>query len=263
MIRMHMLKFRLLVTGAALIFTIQCEMALAKSDVSPVLDRGSFGPFVRSLNVKLHGYKLIEDQSGRAPSKYLERFEVRSGDCHFNRGFNDCKKDRERSELSEQGMRSLRGTSAWYGWNFYLDQDWPDVWPTKTVIGQFHQVRAHPVWMFLNYKGALVLDDHSQGRGTRKIELIPASELKGKWHRIEIHANWSRDKSGFFKIWVDGTPKFEMHGPTMTADAVYFKFGVYRAFISRYKATTGASEVPTQSALFANVKKSSSRSGLK
>ena len=247
----------------ALLFVVSSDLAIAQSDVSPTLDRGEFGPFVRSLNIKPHGYKLVDDASGAAPSRYLERFETRSGDCHYNRGYNDCKKNRERSELSEQGGRSARGTSAWYGWDFYLGKDWPDIWPTKTVLGQFHQWRSHPAWMFLNYKGHLVLDDQSRGRSRRYIQLIPAQQLRAKWHRIEVHAKWETDDSGFFKVWVDGVLKFEMNGSTMTAEIVYFKFGVYRAFISRYKSATGRSTVPTQTAFFANVSKSHSRRELK
>lgn len=247
----------------ALFLILHCDIALAENDVSPALDRGDFGPFVRSLNAKPHGYNLIEDASGVAPAEYLERFEVRSGDCHFNRGYNDCKRNRERSELSEKGKRSLRGTSAWYGWDFYLEKDWPDIWPTKTVLGQFHQWRSHPVWMFLNHKGRLVLDDQSGGRTKQYIELIPTDELKGNWHRIEVHAKWERDDRGFFKVWVNGAKKFEMNGPTITADVVYFKYGVYRSFLSRYKFASGSPILPTQTAFFANVRKSQSRLGLK
>ena len=257
-----MIKFKLPIIVLTLLIAFNCSIAFAQRDVSPILDRGDFGPFKRSLNIKPHGYALIKDTAANAPAKYLERFEVRPGDCHANRGINDCRKDRERSELSEKGKRSQRGSTAWYGWDFYLGDDWPDVWPTKTVIGQFHQVKAHPVWMFLHYKGALVLDDHSRGKSRQKVELINADQLRGKWHRIEVQAKWATDDSGFFNVWVDGKEKFQMSGPTMTASAVYFKYGVYRAFVSRYIKATGKPRVPAQTAHFANVKKAKSRHGL-
>ena len=263
MLRLDMYIFRLDKAFIVLFLFLHSSTANAAGDVSPTLNRGDFGPFSRSLNVKPHGYRLLDNGNRGTPSKYLERFEVRSGDCHFNRGYNDCDKDRERSELSEQGNRSPRGTTAWYGWDFYLGNEWPDIWPTKTVIGQFHQWRSHPVWMFLHYKGNLVLDDHSGGPSKQKIVLVPEDELKGKWHRIEVQAKWEKDQSGFFKVWVNGKLKFEMRGQTMTADLIYFKFGVYRAFLSRYQNASGNSVVPTQTALFANVKKAQSREGLR
>ncbi len=85
-------------------------VAMSEFDVSPSLNRGTFGPFIRSLNVKSYGYELIDDPTGDAPSKQVERFEARSGDCHFNGRWSDCERNRERSELWEQGERSLHTT---------------------------------------------------------------------------------------------------------------------------------------------------------
>lgn len=253
---------RLFCTTVFVIAAIGGSAALAETDVSPSLDRGDFGPFIRSLNVKQYGYTLIEDPTGNAPAKQVERFEVRSGDCHFNRGWSDCERNRERSELWEQGERSPRGTTAWYGWSFYVPYDWPNIHPTKTVLGQFHQYRAHPIWMFQNRDGGLVLDDQSTGRSTRSIPLIEAENFAGNWHRIEVNAQWEKDDNGFLKVWVNGDLKFAYRGRTMTADAVYFRYGVYRSFISRYKATNGKDTVPTQIAIFANVKKAPTREDL-
>lgn len=209
-----------------------------------------------------YGYGLVPDPTGNAPSPMVERFEVRHGDCHQNRDWNDCEKDRERSELKVEGLRSPEGTESWYGWSFYLPHDWPDIWPTKTVLGQFHQVNSHPVWMFLQ-KGGLVLDDQTKGRTSRLIELIPASALRGCWHRVEIQAKWRRDGEGLFRVWVNGDKKVDWTGPTMTAETVYFRFGVYRSFVSRYLKSTEASTVPGQTAYFANVRKAKTRDGLR
>ena len=226
-------------------------------------DRGLFGPFARSMNVQPHGYTIIKDPTGKAPHPVVERFEVRAGDCHFNNGWSDCDKDRERSELRETGALSPVGTSAWYGWWFYLPADWPNVYPTKTTIAQFHQVRAHPVWMFLLRHGELVLDDQSIGRTTRYVPLVEANRLKGVWHRIEVHAHWSHDKTGFLKVYVNGDLKVDHKGRTMTTDMVYFRYGVYRSFISRYRSDDADEVIPTQAAYFANVMKAEARDALK
>lgn len=227
------------------------------------LNRGYFGEFTRSLNVQPHGYALINDPTGAAPEPIVERFEVRSGDCHFNGGWSDCDNNRERSELRERGSQSAAETSAWYGWWFYVPQNWPDVFPTKTVLGQFHQDGSHPLWMFLNYDGGLVLDDQSTGRTTRRIPLIDHKKFASQWHRIEIQAKWTTSSSGLLKVWVNNDLKFEHHGGTMTAETVYFRFGVYRSFISRYKSATGQQALPTQIAMYSGVRKASTRDGLK
>jgi hypothetical protein len=226
------------------------------------IDRGSFGPFERSLNVKAHGYAVIADPTGTAPTRMVERFEVRPGDCHFNAGWNDCESDRERSELGERGRQNPVGSTAWYGWWLYIPDDWINVFPTKVALGQFHQVGSHPVWMFQNDKGGLYLDDHTTGRTRQYHLLIGESELRGRWHRIEVHAHWTREETGFLRVWVNGEQRVDYSGPTMTAKTVYFKYGVYRSFLSRYLQAHGNSEVPAQIAYFAGVKRARSRDQL-
>ena len=234
--------------------------ALASADAGhggAALDRGAFGRFDRSFSTTPHGYAIVADPTGTGPAKIVERFEVRPGDC----GGKDCLRDRERSELTERGSRNPRGTSAWYGWSFYVPNDWPSAWPTKTVLGQFHQEDAHPLWMFLHHKGGLVLDRQTQGKTESLTQLVPESELRGRWHRIEVRANWATDASGLFEVWVNGVRKYNMKGATMTADMVFFKYGVYRAFGSRYVESHHA-PAPTQIVMFANVRKASTRTGL-
>jgi len=231
-------------------------------DVAPSLDRGDFNVFIRSLNTQSHGYKFINDPTGSAPAKKVEQFEVRSGDCHFNKSWSDCENDRERSEVREKGKLTSRGSKSWYGWYFYVPDNWPNVYPTKTVLGQFHQQDSHPVWMFLNIRGGLALDDHSTGRSSRIIELIPEKDFVGRWHRIEMHVKWKSNKKGFLKIWVNGKKKIDYKGKTMSAKKVYFRYGVYRSFVSRYKEFAQTKKVPSQRALFANVRKSKNRKGL-
>ena len=252
--------------GTLLVLASQMWVSLTFSadleGVAPSLDRGDFSLFTRTLNIQPHGYKLINDPTGSAPANKIEQFEVRNGDCHFNNSWNDCKKDRERSEVRERGILTAEGSKAWYGWYFYVPDNWPNVYPTKTVLGQFHQQDSHPVWMFLNIRGGLALDDHSTGRSSRVVELIPEKDFVGQWHRIEMHVKWKTNKKGFLKIWINGKKKFDYKGITMTAKKVYFRYGVYRSFVSRYKEFAQTKKVPKQRALFANVRKSKKRTGL-
>ena len=145
-------------------------MALSATTVAG--ERGSFGPFVRSLNDTAHGYTVIDDPTGSAPTPQVERFEVRPGDCGANRGWNDCTSDRERSELSERGGRNPVGSTWWYGWSLYVPADTPNVYPTKLALGQFHQEGSHVVWMFQNDGGGYHLDDQVSGRSRQYHELI-------------------------------------------------------------------------------------------
>lgn len=220
-------------------------------------DKGDFARFERSLNNTPHGFQIIADPTGTPPCARIERFEVRAGDCATNGLWSDCRTNRERSELSEFDSRSFDGDEAWYGFSVYLPDDWPDVWPTKTVIAQWHQQRQHVVWMLLHQRGSLVLDNQSGGTSSERIELMPADQLRGRWWRIEMHAKWSTGKDGQIRLYVNGEQMAERRGPNMTATKVYFKYGVYRSFISRY-----GHPVPTQTAYFADVRKAKNREGL-
>ena len=226
------------------------------------VNRGSFGSFMRSLNNTSHGYAVIEDPTGSAPTKLVERFEVRPGDCSSNSGWSDCANDRERSELSEQHKSWTLGTTNWYGWSFYVPEDYINIYPTKVALGQFHQERSHPVWMFQNSSGGYHLDDQVFGSTRRYYELIDETDLRGKWHRIEVHAKWSKEDDGFFKVWVNGEQKVDYSGQTMTATKTYFKYGVYRSFMSRYKNANANKVVPGQIVYYANVRRASSRENL-
>lgn len=115
--------------------------------------------------------------------------------------------------------------------------------------------------MFLNYRGGLAIDDQVIGKTRRYVPLIDKSDFAGRWHRIEVHAKWQRDATGFFRVWVNGRKKLDYSGSTMSAETVYFRYGVYRSFISRYVTQFGATQVPAQTAYFANVERRSSEPG--
>lgn len=223
------------------------------------VSRGSFGEFTRSLNTKTYGYEVIEDFTGTAPTAFIEKFEVRPGDCSGDGGWSDCDNDRERSELSGP-KDNYRGTEYWYGWSLYIPQDYPNIYPTKTALGQFHQKDGPPAFMFQNYGGGYWID-RNFGYTTNQFQLISEEDLKGKWHRIEVHAKW-HNADGFFIIYVDGVEKWKFEGQTISEQAVLFKYGVYRTFMTRYKSRYGVDEVPSQTAYFSNVKRANTREGL-
>lgn len=240
----------------SILFVVQASIACS------TVDRGSFGPFERSLNTKHYGYDVAEDPTDAAPVGVVEIFRVKSGDCESSHGWSDCKNGRERSELKETNKNNYSGDEYWYGWSIYFPLEYKNVYPTKTALGQFHQDKSHPVWMFQNSSGGYHLDDQVQGSTNRYYKLIDESELRGKWHKIEANVRWARNDNGFFKVWINGKNMVDYKGQTMTAHAVYFKYGVYRTFISRYKNANNAETVPTQEVYFANVKRGDRREHL-
>ena len=260
------------VNDEAILRDLECAASITsiksyRSTNPSAVNRGIFGKAKRSLNKSPHGYTVISDPTTNAPTKLVEVFEVRPGDCYKNPGVNgwdDCSHDRERSELTENNSGPNRhGSEFWYGWSIYFPENYINIYPTKTALGQFHQKDADPIWMF---------DNASRSGGYRvvgsvnllktKQKLISEEDLRGQWHKIEVHAKWSRSDTGVFQVWVNGDLKLDYKGKTMTAKEVYFKYGVYRSYMVNYKAENKTSEVPAQTVYFSNVKKGHTRENL-
>lgn len=241
---------------------IMCLIVLMATTFAVAVQAQALDPwsFKRSLNSTAYGYTLVDDNTGGAPSAMVERFEVRSGDCGAQPGWSDCDSDRERSELSENGS-APPGSEYWYGWSFYLPANHPNIYPGKVALGQFHQRNSRaPAFMFQNDAGGLLIDKNF-GHSTERIQLISQDDLLGRWHHIEVHAKWD-PLDGFFRVYVNGELKYETTGSTMAGPGIYFKYGLYRSFLSRYKARFATQDVPTQVVLFANVRRSTTRQGI-
>ena len=261
------------VNDEAILRDLECAASITsiksyRSTNPSAVNRGIFGKAKRSLNKSPHGYTVISDPTTNAPTKLVEVFEVRPGDCYKNPGVNgwdDCSHDRERSELTENNSKPNRhGSEFWYGWNIYFPENYINIYPTKTALGQFHQRSSHPIWMFDNASssGGYMLEETVSDYARTRHKLISEEDLRGKWQKIEVHAKWSRSDTGVFQVWVNGDLKLDYKGKTMTAKEVYFKYGVYRSYMVNYKAENKVSEVPAQTVYFSNVKKGHAREGL-
>jgi hypothetical protein len=246
------------------LITLSISQSVWSASYPNEINRGDFGPFQRSLNNKDHGHLIKEDVTGSAPTKLIEVFEVRPGDCFWQKsGWNDCNKDRERSELGEVKKETGSGSKYWYEWNIYFPENYADISPTATILGQFHQEKSYVIWLFQYRNGSYHLKERVfGGKNKTKHKLIGKGDLRGKWHKIEVQASWSNNDDGFFRVWVNGKQKVDYTGQTMTAEKVYFKYGIYRSFLSKYKKDNGVDKVPTQKVYYSNVKRGYTRSSL-
>ena len=250
-------------------FAKKCTSSLSKS-FSISSDVGFGNNYSKSLrnNFKKHGVCIVEKSKGhptRLGNQSL-RFEVKPGDCGYdNGGWDDCKNDRERHELS--GKKHDDG-EYWYAWSIYLPKDFKNIYPTKLAMGQFHQSKGHVVWMFQNANGGYFVDNQVSGRTSGTDRILNQEEMLGSWNDILINANWTDKKIGFFRVWVNGKLAFKYNGPTKSkGKKVYQKFGVYRSFMSRFKASKSVDyksvSVPGQVVYFDEVRTGESCSKLK
>ena len=231
------------------------------------LSSGSGWNFRRSLptGAKKHSYQVVSapDHPVRYGNK-SERFEVRPGDCtssEWKGGYNDCKNDRERSELIQIkykncskanlcGPLQRQGDEYWYRWSIYIPKDHRNLPPVHVVYGQFHQFQfktlkgCPPAFQLIEktYDGGLMLAIWRSITYSGAIHwkrLLTFEEFVGKWNDIVVHARWSGGNDGWFSVWVNGDQKVDYQGKTMACEGVansnidtFFKYGVYRAAVS-------------------------------
>lgn len=238
-------------------------LATAKAQDPNKLDRGAIGPVFRSLNFTNHGYEIVEDFTGKALHAKIERFEVRPGDCGEAYGWSDCQNDRERSELSQKNKEDKQGRTEWYSWSLYVPADYKNIYPTKVALGQFYQHGSHPVWVFQNGQGGYFLDNQVTGSTSRTYLLIEKEAVRGRWWTVKVNVRWTTDETGFFKVWINDELKVNYTGPTYSGYKIYFKYGLYRSFLSRFKRKTGLSEVPGQTVYYSDVKSGPTETSIK
>lgn len=226
------------------------------------------------------GFTKFDLQSSRQKYAYsrakfpdgrrAERFELRSGDCP--RATDDCNTDRERVEFSEKKPGIRLGKEMWVAWSVYLPRDFPRVrapngW-IATMLGQFHQKgNSGPELMFHLTDSEYILhladphhltnDPMNPHKELAWKPIYRRSQMIGKWTRIMVNANWSRESDGFIRVWINGKQVFKYSGPTTNdgRNPIYFKYGLYRSFVSVY----GNKTPPTLVAYYRDVVKGRTR----
>lgn len=241
-------------------FTLVFAMAVIFSSQANALDPGENAQgwkLVRSLPIgaKARNVKLVTAPEPVHNGATSIRFDVRPGDCSRGKhGWNDCERDRERAELKQVDYND-EGDRFWYSFALFVPESHQNLWPTKTYFAQFHQQGARPAMMFANQDGGLSLEVRSSPQGV--FRLIDENDLKGKWHRIVSRIHWSKNV-GALDVWVNGRKVVTYTGPTMSAGKIYFKFGIYRSFVSRNPLAASVGH----RAYFDDVRRASSASAL-
>ena len=217
--------------------------------------------FVRFLNTTEWGYQEVDDPAGIRTHDKVQRFEVRPGDCSISKVSNDCKRQLERSEIAEGPMPVEPVTGEqWYQWQVFFPKDYTNIYPARSIHGQFLDQRAEPVWTFevgstgVFWLGNRVAQQHQYS------SLIDEDLLLGQWHEISVNVNWSAD-DGYFKVWVNSEPRVDYKGPTCTDCRVFLTYGILRSELSRYRSRFKSEELPVQVIYFTSISKSTSGIG--
>ena len=225
-------------------------------------DVGSGNSYKKSLEVgfKKHGVKIVDKKDGYPVrnGEQAVRFEVRLGDCGKDKlpgKWNDCKNDRQRHELSGKYFKG----EIWIAYSIYLPDDFKSVFPAKLALGQVHQKNRPPSLMFQLRDDGYFVDRQMRGRTFEKKKLLDFQSMKGKWNDILIHANFTKDQDGFYKIWANNELKYKYSGITSEGKPNFFKFGVYQSFLKRYSWRKDNQRFPTQIVFYDEIRVGKSR----
>ena len=219
---------------------------------------------------KKHSHSYIKEQSKARAGTFYQRFELRNGDCFPSPdgGWNDCKNDRERFELSSR-PRQIPSDKHCYGYSLMVDGNFKSLGSVRTTLGQVHQkggpkgtaggFKSFPPLIQIQAKynhlifgwHELTGDENNITDKQREFQLANISDMKGIWTDISFCLDFSNKR---IDAWVNGEKKVEvLRSPiNFKPEAIYFKYGIYRSFISKFKERNG--DLPTQIVYFDEVR---------
>ena len=222
-----------------------------------------------------HNFQYIKDKKKARAGKYYQRFELRDGDCFGDDdgGWSDCDTDRERVEFSTRPRQPITKNQC-YGYSLMLSKDFIDTHPTNVTLGQVHQhggpkgtaegLASFPPLIQIDAReGSLYFNWHElSGSATNVIDksryhkLKSLEDMKGVWTDISFCLDFKNKR---MDAWVDGIKKVEiLKSPIFfKPEAIYFKHGIYRSFISKYKARNNG-KMPTQIVFYDEIRRGNS-----
>jgi len=272
----------ILVLGLLLIPTLSMSGTFKDED-------GKFGLKTKKSGFKFHlnfmdhndhNFQYIKDKTKARAGKYFQRFELRDGDCFGDDSWSDCDTDRERVEFSTRPRQPITKNQC-YGYSLMLSKDFTHVHPTSTTLGQVHQLGVPtgtagglasfpPLVQIDAREGSLYFNWHElSGSATNVIDesryhfLKSLEDMKEVWTDISFCLDFKNKR---MDAWVDGIKKVEiLKSPIFfKPEGIYFKHGIYRSFISRYKAHAYYTEesfngkMPTQIVFYDEIRRGNS-----
>ena len=235
--------------------------------------RSGFRSHVNHMDHNDHNFQYIKDKTTARAGKYFQRFELRDGDCFGDDSWNDCDTNRERVEFTAEPRQHINQNQC-YGYSLMLSKDFVDTHPTNTTLGQVHQYGGPtgtaggfasfpPIIQIDALRGYLFFNWHELGGSATNVidfprykKLKPLKDMKEVWTDISFCLDFRNKR---IDAWVDGIKKVEiLKSPIFfRPKGIYFKHGIYRSFISRYKQLTGG-KMPSQIVFFDEIRRGNS-----
>lgn len=188
----------------------------------------------RSADAQGYAYTILNEvKSIPQPQQFpIERFELRHGDCAYEK---DCNSSRERVERREH-FEAKHGSTVEYTFSMLIPKDYGEMKP-KQILGQWHDGTG-PVISQRYEHGHLWLDIRTkEGKTTRKYDIFTGGLEKGRWLTFVYTIHWSKTQNGTISVSMNGKNIVNYSGPTITdiaVEPIYFKYGVYRSDVDTF-----------------------------
>jgi hypothetical protein len=203
---------------------------------------------------KKHQIQIVNAEDGHPVKSGTQsiRFEIREGDCSWDKSWNDCENDRHRSELTSVKKAFKH---KFFAWSIYLPEDFRSVDPVQLQATQIHQVMpnhapggmyAHNLGFEINNGGYWAVRylkayyqerDSYSGYYKKNAHLLDIKDMLGKWTDVVLEFKSTKTKKGIIRVWINGELKYEYFGQTSDGGKNYFKFGLYQTHVSRINYT--------------------------
>ena len=261
-----------------LIITLSDDTSSMSSDglTMTASKNSGYGSHTNFFGQKKKNFQLITNPDEARRGEKYQRFEVADGDCFGTDDWNDCETDRERVEFSATPMQKPSGKQC-FAFSIMLDESFQSASPTNTSLGQIHQeggpkgamegIKSNPPLIQFDVKNDFYdLNWHVLSGSVNNVmdksvfyQLIPINDMKSKWTDISFCLDFANKN---ISVWVNGDKKVNIDKAPMNAkfipSAIYFKHGIYRSFISKYKSSHGTDIMPTQIVYYDEVRRGSS-----
>lgn len=257
------------------IFVSGCSLTSGEyvPDDSNVVDRGDIVPSNDESGVdhaEEYSYQVDTEFSGidDTNSEYIERFELRSGDCTGS----DCNYYGQRSEYRSTPIFE-GGEEIWYEFSIYIPESTPATLPAKSYFMQLYELDGWESYVYpaaslafyedmlafrQKVEGASMSDDtvvHIDGRNN--------TPLKGRWHDIVFNVELD-DRTGSVNVWFNGNRVVNNENVATIQNndnVIEVRYGIYRYKTTEYEDLYNES-VPTQVVYFGNINVSRNRNDM-
>ena len=199
-------------------------LLMACSQVEPTLESLAQNDIEEEVSENLSGAYQVQEFKGTSVSETQEQ--VRAGNVAFKHTVSNS------GERAEINLRKVDiGDTRWYGWSMYVPADYtPDglglivhqhtLYPPKEGRNLRPVCGAAGHHLTIGSDGGLSYALQHQGGSDTECETFKIfdslDQYKGKWIDFVMHAKWTGNNDGFFKMWVrDANSTWDKENPTV------------------------------------------------